>query len=268
MIAARLPWVTPGMAAEALRTGTGEGVRIAVIDSGIDAAHPEFASLEIGDHVAVIEDRGHVNVVDEPPTDVYGHGTAVASVIHRIAPRAVVGSFRVLDARNLSRTAVIRTGVREAIRRGYHILNCSFGCRGLPKYVLPHKEWIDQAYLEGRHVVAACNNADPREPEWPAHFTSVIAVGVSQGGDGSDPATALHHHPGQQVEFSAPGENVTVAWTGGTTRNETGSSFAAPHVSALLARVLSVHPDLPPAHVIDLLPRLASATENDPTDSL
>lgn len=259
MIASRLPWVTPGSAAEALRSGSGKGVRIAVIDSGIDAAHPQFTSLAISDHVAVLEDRGHVNIVEEQPTDVYGHGTAVASVIHRIAPGAEIGSFRVLDARNLSRTAVIRTGVHEAIRRGYDILNCSFGCRGLPKFVLPHKEWIDEAYLHGRHVVAACNNTDPREPEWPAHFTSVIAVGVSPEPAGGDAAEELHHHPGEQVEFSAPGENISVAWTGGTTRTETGSSFAAPHVSALLARVLSVHPHLPPAHVLDLLPRLAAS---------
>lgn len=57
----------------------------------------------------------------------------------------------------------------------WHILNCSFGC-GRPDQVLAYKDWIDEAYLKGRHVVAACNNYDLSRREWPGHFPSVITV--------------------------------------------------------------------------------------------
>ena len=186
----------------------------------------------------------------------------MAGIIHSVAPRAEVGSFRVLDARNLSRSAVIQAGIFEAFRRGYHVLNCSFGCKGLPRYVMPHKQWIDEAYVRGVHVVAACNNIDPREPEWPAHFPSVIAVSIEggEGGDGEEDASFVHV-PGELVEFAAAGENIEVAWTGKATRVETGSSFAAPVVAGLVARLLSVAPGLPPAHVLDLLPRLARSVQ-------
>ena len=59
------------------------------------------------------------------------------------------------------------------------------------------------------------------------------------------------------VEFAAKGENVPVAWLGYGMKIESGSSFAAPRVTGLLARLLSVAPNLPPAHVLDLLHRIA-----------
>jgi subtilisin family serine protease len=252
------PWITPEQAREAIRDGDGKGVRIAVIDSGIEADHPKLRKMRLRDSIGVVEEEGRISMRPGEGFDVYGHGTAVASVIHSIAPEAEIGSFRVLDARNLSRTAIIQAGIYEAFRRGYHILNCSFGCKGLPRFVMPHKQWIDQAYVRGVHVVAACNNIDPREPEWPAHFPSVIGVGIASAAEGMEPGgSGFVYMPGELVEFAAPGENIEVAWTGHSTRVETGSSFAAPAVAGALARLLSVRQGLPPAHVLDLLPRLA-----------
>ncbi len=255
------PWITPGEARDAIAAGDGRGVRVAVIDSGVEADHPRLRKMRLADSVGVVEEGGRIEIRSGEGFDVYGHGTAVASVIHRVAPGAEVGSFRVLDARNLSRTAIIQAGIYEAMRRGYHVLNCSFGCKGLPKFVMPHKQWIDRAYVQGVHVVAACNNIDPREPEWPAHFPSVISVGIAPpGAEFAQGGSGYLHVPGELVEFLAPGENIEVAWTGGGLRTETGSSFAAPAVTGVLARLLSAKPGLPPAHVLDLLPRLASGS--------
>ena len=204
------------------------------------------------------EEDGRIEIRTGEGFDVYGHGTAVAGIIHSVAPAAEIGSFRVLDARNLSRTAIIQAGIREAFRLGYDVLNCSFGCKGLPRFVMPHKQWIDQAYVAGVHVVAACNNIDPREPEWPAHFPSVLSVGIApQEIEFEEGEPGFIHIPGELVEFAAPGEDIEVAWTGGGVRVETGSSFAAPAVAGLVARLLSARPGLPPAHVLDLMPRLA-----------
>ena len=256
--ASQRPWITPEGAQAAIRDGDGSGVRVAVIDSGIEADHPALRKMRLRDSMGIEEEDGRIAVRSGEGFDVYGHGTAVASIIHSVAPGAEIGSFRVLDARNLSRTAVIQAGVYEAFRRGYHVLNCSFGCKGLPRFVMPHKQWIDDAYVRGVHVVAACNNIDPREPEWPAHFPSVISVGIASPEEKLEEREAgFVHLPGELVEFAAAGDNIEVAWSGGTTRLETGSSFAAPAVAGVVARLLSVHPGLPPAHLLDLLPRVA-----------
>jgi subtilisin family serine protease len=245
-------WLSPEAASAAIGTATGKGVRIAVIDSGIDTTHPALSKLKISENTTIIEQDGRIQVIADSPGDAYGHGTAVAGIIHEVAPEAEIGSFRVLDARNLSRTAIIAHGVRLAIRRGYHILNCSFGCRGSVRFIMQHKEWIDEAFLHGVHVVAACNNFDIHEPEWPGHFTSVVAVSMAR----TDSAY-FFHRDGCMVSFAAKGEEIEVPWVGGGTKIDTGSSFAAPRVTGYLARLLSLAPGMPPAHAQDLLQRIA-----------
>ncbi|MEQ1841798.1 MAG: S8 family serine peptidase, partial [Verrucomicrobiales bacterium] len=150
-------WPSLEEAKEAARFGPGAGVRVAVIDSGIESSHPRLSSLTIRDSVGFEEEDGLVKLIEAGGHDTYGHGTAVAGIIHEVAPGAELGSFRVIDARSVSRTHLICAGVREAMNRGYQVLNCSFGCRGLAKFILPHKEWADEAWLRGAHIVAACS---------------------------------------------------------------------------------------------------------------
>jgi len=245
-------WMTPAQAREAIRHSRGRGVRIAVLDSGIDTTHPKLSNLRIADDLAIFEDDGRIVVTENASGDVYGHGTAVAGIIHETAPEAEIGSFRVLDARNLSRSEVIAHGVRVALRSGYHILNCSFGCKGSIRFVLQHKQWVDAAWLHNVHVVAACNNFDVHEPEWPGHFTSVLTVNMAR-----TDSDYFFHRPGHMVKFAAKGDDIPVAWAGGGTRVDTGSSFAAPRVTGYLARLLAVAPGMPPSHAYDLLRRIA-----------
>ena len=233
-------------------TGTGKGVRIAVIDSGIDPSHPGLDGLKLSDDLAVSTDGVRLQIEEGAGRDVFGHGTAVAGVLREVAPEAEIGNFRALDGQNRSRSFIIAECVRQAIARGYHLINCSFGCRGLAKYVMDYKEWIDAAYVAGVHVVAAGSNRGDSIREWPAHFSSVVGVGVA---DCSDEEIWYRH--GQLVSFAARGERVRVPWMGGGWRLETGSSFAAPRVSGFIARLLSVHPGLTPDLVKALLQRVA-----------
>ena len=131
--------------------------------------------LTLADDLAVIDDGLRLKTAEGQGKDVFGHGTAIAGIIRRVAPEAEIGSFRVLGEQLRSRTLIIREGVRLALERGYHILNCSFGC-GREDHVLHYKDWIDEAYLRGRHLVAACNNQDFMKREWPGHFPTVITV--------------------------------------------------------------------------------------------
>lgn len=245
-------WPSLDEAREAARRGTGEGVRVAVIDSGVEADHPRLSNLRLRDSVGFEEEDGTVRVVEGGGHDTYGHGTAVAGIVHEIAPLAEIGSFRVIDARSASRTHLICAGVREALARGYQVLNCSFGCRGQAKFILPHKEWADEAWLLGAHVVAACSNLDSRETEWPSHFASVIGVDLAET-DGDD----LYFRHDHLVGYSARGENVEVAWIGGGVQRQTGTSFAAPRVAGTVARILSAFPEVRPPMMHQILSSIA-----------
>ncbi|MEM9478925.1 MAG: S8 family serine peptidase [Verrucomicrobiota bacterium] len=252
-------WIEPEEARAALQSGDGAGVRVAVLDSGVDFSHPNLSDLKAGDRVSVVEEDGRVKTIDNDEVgDVYGHGTAVAGIIHDVAPKAEIGSFRVLDARNLSRSAIIAHGVRLALRRGYHVLNCSFGCKGSVRFIMAHKQWVDSAWLAGVHVVSACSNFDVFEPEWPAHFPTVLAVDMAR-----TDSDYFFYRDDAMVNFAARGEDIAVAWTGGGMKMDTGSSFAAPRVTGYLARLLSAAPKLSPALAIDLLQRSANEWQCD-----
>ena len=236
-------WILPEQAREALRSGTGQGVRVAILDSGVDRSHPALANACFRDSVSVMAtDEGPV-LVEDAAGDVFGHGTAVAHLVHELAPEAELGSFQVLHSGEYgcSGTAsILETAVLAAIDRGYHIINCSFGTPARPPIFRHFKSWIDAAYLRDVHIVTACNNADYARPEWPAHFPSVIAVNMGRIEDDS-----VHFRPGHLVEFFARGEKVRVPWLQHEWKTVTGSSYAAPRVAGLLARLLSVHSALP-----------------------
>jgi subtilisin family serine protease len=235
-------WILPEDVRDALRAGTGRGVRVAILDSGVDATHPALASLTVRESWGVVVTEDGTKLVPDRAGDAFGHGTAVAHVIHEVAPEAEIGSFKVLDVGEgggSGTAAALEAAVTEAIARGYHLVNCSFGTPARPVVFRHFKQWIDAAYLRDVHVVTACNNADYARPEWPAHFPSVIAVNM-----GRIEGDAFHFRPGHLVEFFARGEKVRVPWLRHEWKTVTGSSYAAPRVAGLVARLLSVHPGL------------------------
>jgi len=237
----------------ALQEGDGKAVKVAIIDSGIEIGHPALKGLSLSDDIAVSSGRINIRVEEGGGVDVYGHGTAVASILLQEAPHVEIGSFRALDSSNHSRNFVIAECVNQAIARGYHIINCSFGCRGLPRYVMEYKEWVDSAYLAGVHVVAACSNVDAGIREWPAYFPSVISVHSTDCGK-----SEFFHRNDSMISFLAKGERVEVPWIDGKIKIETGSSFATPVVTGKIARILSVMPELDATLVKPLLARLAT----------
>jgi subtilisin len=247
-------WLSVEDARECIRLGTGRGVKVAILDSGIEASHPALNGLQLADDLAVIEEDIQLKVLPGQARDLFGHGTAIAGIIHQLAPEAQIGSFRVLGEQLRSRTAIIGEGVRQALERGYQVLNCSFGC-GREDQVLQYKDWIDEAYVKGRHIVAACNNHDFMKREWPGHFPSVITVNFAR----TDQSEALYYRPGNLVEFAARGQDIEVAWLNGARKKVTGSSFAAPHLTALLARLLSRSPSVSPVQAKALLHQLAAS---------
>jgi subtilisin family serine protease len=256
-VAAR-DWITPDEVRSSASSGDGAGIKIAIIDSGIESDHPTLRELDVVDQLSITIRSNEAHIEEDTVGDVYGHGTAVAGLVHRVAPRAAVGSFRVLRPNGVpTEPAAIHAAVIEALKRGYQVINCSFGSPGTAEDVMIFKDWIDRAYLAGAHTVAACGNIDPLEREWPSHFATPISVGICSLAEGR-----IGYRAGQLVDFAAAGEGLRVPWKGGIEKTVLGSSFATPQVSGIVARILSTHPDLSPSLMKAALRLIASPVPN------
>lgn len=233
---------------------TGAGVTVAVVDSGVDAAHP--AVRAVGRAVAFRWDPGEQQAVstEGPHEDLFGHGTACAGIVRRAAPDATLWSVRVLGSRLTGKGVVFAAGLRWAIEQGARVINLSLSTSRDDYYGLFH-EIADQAAFAGVVLVCATNNVPA--PTYPAQFSSVISVAAH---DDRDPFS-IDANPGPPADFGAPGIDVEVPWLAGGTIVATGNSFAAPHVSGLVARMLSKHPSLTPYEVKTVLRAVASNAE-------
>jgi subtilisin len=208
---------------------------VLVVDSGVDDHHPEFAASRVM-HFAVEEfANGGLQVVPATSHDPIGHGTAVASIVRRYAPDAELTSVRILGRKNLGTTEHLFTALDWAVRERFDVINTSLGTTYLA-LLAKFKPRIDAAYLSGAILVSACSNLDAEIIEYPAHFTSVISVSAA-----TLAPLALERTAGM-VEFRAAGVDVPVAWRMGSVATVTGSSFAAPHVTALVARLREQYP--------------------------
>ena len=230
---------------------SGAGIAVAVVDSGIDSAHPDAGTVERA--VALHWDRETQEVVpaEGPHDDLFGHGTACAGIIRRAAPDAALWSVRVLGSRLTGKGMVFAAGVRWAIARGARVVNLSLSTGRQDYFGLFH-EIADEAAFAGVILVCAANNVPA--PTYPAQFSSVISVAAH---DGHDPF-ALDANPAPPTDFGAPGIDVRVPWLSGSTIVSTGNSFAAPHVTGLVARMLSKHPYLTPYEVKTVLRAVAT----------
>jgi len=247
-------WITLDETESALLHGDGAGVKIAVIDSGIEVSHQALAGLTLADDLMFVKSGQQLTIAEGKGIDRYGHGTAIASIIRKVAPAASIGSFQAFNHDLKSTSVVIALAAREAIRRGYNVLSCSFGCSGVKDYIMLHKDWVDEAYINGVHIVSACNNQNVSIKEWPSYFPSVISVNMARVADTS----LVLRRAGRMVEFAAQGTDLELPWLGGTIkRGESGSSYAAPVVAALVARLLGRHPNVSPLAAKALLQQIA-----------
>jgi subtilisin family serine protease len=224
---------------------TGEGIDVAVVDSGIDETHPAVGAVTSG--VALRWDALREEVVAEegPHADLFGHGTACAGIIRRVAPQCRLHSVRVLGERLSGKGPVFAAGLAHAITTA-RVVNLSLST-SRPEYRTLFYEIADEAAFRGVVLVCAVNNAPA--PSYPSQYSSVLSVAANDGADPFD----LDCNPAPPVEFGAPGIGVTVPWLGGGVIVATGNSYAAPHVTGLVARLLSKHPELTPYEVKTVL---------------
>ncbi|GCE12811.1 S8 family serine peptidase [Tengunoibacter tsumagoiensis] len=233
----------------------GKGVKVAVIDSGIDDTHPGVGG-PISKQVMIEEGPEGFSTIVEEPIDISGHGTACASVIRALAPECELYSVRVLGKWSRGRGTVFLAGLRWAIENGMHVCNLSLGTTKKEFSDTLH-ELADLAYFRGVTLVTAANNMPI--PSFPSLYASVISVAAHEGKDPHQ----FYYNPQPPVEFGAPGIDVNVAWLNQQWIMATGNSFAAPHITGIIAQILAVYPELTPFQIKTILRELASNTVHE-----
>jgi len=229
--------------------GGGRGVKVAIIDSGVDASHPAVGGVD--GYVAIREHKGKITYDASPHPDDYGHGTACAGVIRSLAPECEIYSVKVLGANLTGRGVVFAGGLRWAIEQGMHVCNLSLSTGRSEFFGLFH-ELADLAYFRRIPLVCAANNVPGAS--YPSLYGVVLSVAAHEG---SDPER-FDVNPSPPVEFGAPGLDVRVPWLQGGYLTATGNSFATPHIAGLVARILGKHPGLTVFQVKTILYALAS----------
>jgi subtilisin len=230
---------------------TGEGVSVAIIDSGVEGDHPAVRGRLKESWSIEMQDGVPKTVPDPIGGDLFGHGTACAGIIAGMAPLVDLVSIRVLGSDLKGKGAAFAEALDHAIREPVRVANLSLSSKSDALFPIFH-ELADQAYFSGVVLVSAANNVPG--PSYPSLFSSVISVAAHPDPD----PWRFYYNPKPPVEFGAWGVDVPVAWRDGGMTVATGNSFAAPHITALVALLLSKHPGLTPFEVKAILASVAN----------
>jgi hypothetical protein len=232
----------------------GEGVRVCVLDSGVERAVLEEKFRRQGREIQRIE--GAVFAADRPEPRPYDgrqsspHGTAVADVILTLAPRARLFSADVFGPQGSCEVEVVIRALRHAIDSWHcHVVNLSLGVPEQRLQQLPRRQQllraVEEAYYRDVIVVAAAHNDHPLTASYPAAFgPSLLSVDKRLF---TDPMRAAYE-PHERVEFLAHGRGYL-----GPFAHEPATSWAAPHLTGIVARLLSLRPGLKPFEIKTIL---------------
>ncbi|MGL4554690.1 MAG: S8 family serine peptidase [Gemmataceae bacterium] len=229
---------------------TGEGVRVCVVDSGVDRArlrerHPGMHPVE---GAVFREDRP--DVLPDPGTPSSPHGTTVADIVLAVAPRVTLYSADVFGPLGTCDARVIIRAVRHAMDAwGCRVINLSLGIPEPRLQLAPRRmellRVIEEAYYRDVLIVAAASNDHPVTRSYPAAFAPPL-LSVDKGAFGPGVSFAYRLH--EQVEFQAKGVGYL-----GPFAAQPATSWAAPHLSGVAARLLSLRPGLKPFEMKALL---------------
>jgi len=215
----------------------GTGVTVAVVDTGIDLSHPAFkghlapaANMRdfVGNDAVPQEEGGSRDMA-------YGHGTAVASLILQVAPNATILPVRVLSPDGSGQASAVAAGVDWAVAHGAKIINLSV----VSSVDSMLNASLKNATNQGVYVVMAAGNNATSPVMYPSRFANATggigAYSLSVGSIETNNVQSDFSNYGQQLKVLAPGRLVTAAYPGSLTAQATGTSFATPVVSGVLA---------------------------------
>lgn len=232
---------------------TGRGVKIAVLDTGVDTDHPDLAGR--------IEDTASF-VPGETVEDAHGHGThCIGTVAGPLRPHegpryGVASECRILAAKVLNNSGSgtdgqILAGMAWAIARGARAISMSLGAGVRPGELFPqtYEKLAQRALQLGTVIIAAAGNESRRPGHTapvgrPANCPSILAVGSL------DKALTTSYYScggingsGGEINIAAPGRNVHSAAPGGGYQTMSGTSMATPHVAGVLALIAQANPN-------------------------
>ena len=210
---------------------SGTGIKLAVIDSGIELNHPDLKE----------NIKGGYNAIDKKvsPTDDYGHGTHVAGIIAAqnnsigvvgVSANVSLYSVKVLDSNGNGYLSDLIEGIEWSIKNGIQIINMSLG---VTDSISLHDS-ITKANQAGIILVAAAGNNPYDVVKYPAAYQEVISVVATDSND-----QIWYGCPKGKVDISAPGVDVYSTYKNGSYSNMSGTSIAAPHVAGAAALLLS-----------------------------
>ncbi|MFN2556972.1 MAG: S8 family serine peptidase [Nitriliruptorales bacterium] len=241
-------------APEAWAVSQGEGVVVAVVDSGVDLTHPDLVGALVRRADGTVLGYDFVEG-DDDPTDEHGHGTMVAGIVAArasngtgvasVAPRARIMPVRVLNSRALGPNSTVEQGIRWAVDHGAHVVNLSLE--------VDREEWrateasgeltssldraVRYAWSRGVAVVAAAGNDNADLTDYPSD-SPVVLVGATNEHE----QRAVFSDAGRLDALMAPGTNIVSTWCspcGSHVKHRIGksdgTSYAAAHVSGAMA---------------------------------
>jgi subtilisin family serine protease len=234
-----IPWgVKRVNAAAAWDYTQGEGVKVAVIDTGIDYTHPDLAPVYKGGYNAVTPGG--------TPMDDQGHGTHVSGTVAAardlkgvvgVAPKVELYVVKVLDKNGSGQYSWIVDGIEWAIKNNIKVINMSLGGRTGTDALA---QVMKKAKEAGIAVVCAAGN-DSGAVNFPAKYPEAIAVSASDSAD----KLASFSSKGPEIVVIAPGVSVYSTKKGGGYTSMSGTSMASPHVAGLAALAVGAGADTP-----------------------
>ncbi|RIV34347.1 type VII secretion-associated serine protease mycosin [Micromonospora radicis] len=230
--------------AEMHKISQGEGVVVAVVDTGVDATHPDLknnvlpgADLYDDDTKGRVDREGHGTAMASLIAG-HGHGSGNRDGVLGVAPKAKILPVTVKGARSpLIQPTAVAAGINWAVDQGADIINVSLGS----SFNEELNRAVDRAYRRNVVVVAAVGNRKDMIISNPARRNTAIAVnGTDRKGVISKEAAL----PAEEVDIAAPGEDIVHAAPGGRYRTSYGSSNSTAIVSGALALIKAKYPDL------------------------
>ncbi|ABF44265.1 S8 family serine peptidase [Deinococcus geothermalis] len=246
--------------AQTLAPNLGQGIEVAVIDTGVDLSHPAFTgALDLANAKDYVDGDSIPQDEGTPGTGAYGHGTAVASIILQVAPKATILPIRVLGPDGSGDAANVALAIRYAADKGAKIINLSLGSD-------VRVDAVQQAiaYAAGRNVmvVSSAGNSNLNRLTYPAMDASGKGVvadhSVSVGSVDETDRKASFSNYAKELELVAPGVNIYAAVPGNMLGAWSGTSMSAPLAAGSLALAAGQLATLPP----DLARKLRDNADN------
>lgn len=230
---------------------TGIGVTVAVLDTGIDAAHDVLAEIVLPNGYNFVDGNDDISDVgngldddnDGEIDEMTGHGTIVAGIVAKVAPGAALLPVKILDSDGAGDTFRTAQGIYYTVEQGAHVINLSLGTQSHNQIL---RTAIETARQAGILVVASAGNTDREHPvQMPAGDENAVGVAATDEAD----LKGDFSNYGSHIGLSAPGTNIVSTVPENSYAKCSGTSLSAAFVAGTAALVKATDPQAPPEQI-------------------